>query len=282
MTKKFKSKSFRVATEGATTDGRNIERSWIEQMAKNFDPKKYGARIWLEHLRGIHPESSFRAYGDVVAVESRKVEDNKLALFASIEPTDDLIAMNKARQKIYTSIEIDTNFAKTGEAYLIGLGVTDSPASLGTEVLSFAAKQPDASPFASRKQSKENLFSVAVETDLEFEEVDDSDGDREAFKTGILDKVKQMFGRKSRSDDARTGELTEAIELVVEEFSKQAKTTDASLAKLQKQYSDLEAQHKTTADDLKALRDTLDKTDANKHSKRPPATGGDGAEKTDC
>ena len=44
-----KSKFFRVATEGATTDGRKIERSWIDQMGKNFDRTKYGARVWLEH-----------------------------------------------------------------------------------------------------------------------------------------------------------------------------------------------------------------------------------------
>ncbi|HEJ9876616.1 TPA: GPO family capsid scaffolding protein, partial [Pseudomonas aeruginosa] len=31
--KKFRSKWFRIAVEGATTDGRNIERDWIEQMA---------------------------------------------------------------------------------------------------------------------------------------------------------------------------------------------------------------------------------------------------------
>ncbi|QNK67748.1 GPO family capsid scaffolding protein [Variovorax sp. PAMC26660] len=75
-----KSKKFRVATEGATTDGRRIERSWIEQMAKNFDPNKYGARVWLEHYRGTVPESSFRAYGDVLSVESRPVEDGTLLL----------------------------------------------------------------------------------------------------------------------------------------------------------------------------------------------------------
>ena len=86
-----KTKFFRVATEGATTDGRRIERNWIEQMAKNFDPKKYGARVWLEHFRGIFPDGPFRAYGDVTAVEARPVEDGKLALFAQIEPSPDLV-----------------------------------------------------------------------------------------------------------------------------------------------------------------------------------------------
>ena len=30
--KKFRSKWTRIAVEGATTDGRNIERTWIEDM----------------------------------------------------------------------------------------------------------------------------------------------------------------------------------------------------------------------------------------------------------
>lgn len=47
---KFKPKFFRVATEGTATDGRTITREWIQQMAASYDPKKFGARIWLEHL----------------------------------------------------------------------------------------------------------------------------------------------------------------------------------------------------------------------------------------
>ena len=54
MSTTTKSKFFRVAVEGATTDGRIIERAWLEQMAKNFDPAKYGARIWMEHMRGMY------------------------------------------------------------------------------------------------------------------------------------------------------------------------------------------------------------------------------------
>ncbi|MEN1564821.1 GPO family capsid scaffolding protein, partial [Pseudomonas aeruginosa] len=49
--KKFRSKWFRIAVEGATTDGRNIERDWIEQMAAQYDPNTYGARINCEHIK---------------------------------------------------------------------------------------------------------------------------------------------------------------------------------------------------------------------------------------
>ncbi len=48
---KFRSNWFRVAVEGATSDKRKIERTWLEQAAKNFSQNTYGARVWLEHFR---------------------------------------------------------------------------------------------------------------------------------------------------------------------------------------------------------------------------------------
>ena len=130
-----KSKFFRVATEGGTTDGRVIERSWLEQIAANYDQDKYGARVWLEHIRGLRPDSDFKAYGDVVAVKTEENSEGKLVLYAQIEPTESLVKLNRDKQKIYSSIEVEPNFSDTGEAYLMGLAVTDSPASLGTCLL---------------------------------------------------------------------------------------------------------------------------------------------------
>ncbi|ALK34391.1 GPO family capsid scaffolding protein [Burkholderia plantarii] len=69
-----KTKFFCIATEGATTDGRKIDRQMLEQMASSYDPKKYGARINMEHIRGIYPDSAFRAYGDVIALKTDKHE----------------------------------------------------------------------------------------------------------------------------------------------------------------------------------------------------------------
>ncbi|MDT1832606.1 GPO family capsid scaffolding protein, partial [Acinetobacter baumannii] len=36
-----KSKFFRVAVAGSTTDGRVIEATWIQQMAKNYSQNTY-------------------------------------------------------------------------------------------------------------------------------------------------------------------------------------------------------------------------------------------------
>jgi hypothetical protein len=102
--KKFKAKQFRVAVEGATTDGRNIERAWIEQMARNYKPATYGARVNIEHLRSLAPDSTWRSYGDVLALEAKQITEGdlkgKLALYATIEPLPDLVEMTtKLKQR---------------------------------------------------------------------------------------------------------------------------------------------------------------------------------------
>lgn len=270
-----KSKFFRVAVEGATTDGRNIERSWIEQMARNYDPKKYGARIWLEHMRGFHPDSTFRAYGDVSAVKSEEVEidgKRRLALFAQIEPLPDLVKMTtKDKQKIYSSIEINPKFADTGECYLIGLGVTDSPASLGTEILSFAAQHPDSNPFNSRKKDPGNLFSEAIEVTLEFE-ADDDAGNSSMLK-GLRDAVAKFTGRNKRTD-SDVAELTGHMQALAEGAAQLADAfADESKAhaKTKKELGELRSEFNA----IKVKVDAIDTTDAGKFQQRPPATGAD-------
>lgn len=43
--KKQLSKFFRVAVEGATTDGRQIERQWLVDAAETYSQNTYGARV---------------------------------------------------------------------------------------------------------------------------------------------------------------------------------------------------------------------------------------------
>ncbi len=159
-------------------------------MAETFDPRVYGCRINPEHLRGILPDGIFKRYGDVAELKAEKIDDDsalkgKWALFAKITPTDDLIAMNKAAQKVYTSMEIQPNFANTGKCYLVGLAVTDDPASLGTEygILPHGKTQP----LNRFKLSPENLISVATPVELEFEDLP------ETVFTALTEKVKSIL-----------------------------------------------------------------------------------------
>ncbi len=138
-------KFFQVATEGATIDGRQIKREWIEQAAAHYDPKVYAARINIEHITSYLPDSVFRQYGDVLALRAEAVAagplQGRMALFAQIDPRPELINItNKLNQKLYSSIEVYENFAGTGHAYVTAIAVTDTPASLGTQRLKFNAQ----------------------------------------------------------------------------------------------------------------------------------------------
>lgn len=295
-----KTKFIRVMTEGATSDGRTIERSWIEQMARTYNPARYGARIWLEHLRGTYPDSTFRAYGDVIALKAEAVEEGKLALFAQLDPTPDLVAMNKARQKIYTSAEVDPNFARSGEAYLVGLAVTDTPASLGTEMLQFAAQAKD-NPLSARKQSPDNIFTAATPITLDFEDTDmttankpadasKADGENKTLLTQILSLLKPA----EKKDDTPTVQPSEDFAAALTEVAKHQADTAKALAEFTAaaktqadtqtaKVEELSAGFKKLGEDFAALTAKLDAT-PERHSNRPPATGGDGKEKVlaDC
>ena len=54
-----KAKRFRIGVEGATTDGREIQREWLVQMAASYNPTVYTALINLEHIKSYLPESTF-------------------------------------------------------------------------------------------------------------------------------------------------------------------------------------------------------------------------------
>lgn len=275
MAKKV-SKFFRIGVEGDTCDGRVISAQDIQEMAETFDPRVYGCRINLEHLRGILPDGIFKRYGDVVELKAEKIDDDlalkgKWALFAKITPTDDLIAMNKAAQKVYTSMEIQPNFANTGKCYLVGLAVTDDPASLGTEYLEFC-RTAKHNPLNRFKLSPENLISVATPVELEFEDLP------ETVFTALTEKVKSIFGRKQASDDARLNDVHEAVTAVAEHVQEKLSATEQRLAEMETAFSALKQDVTDRADETSQaftrLKNSLDHTESLTQQRRSKATGG--------
>ena len=288
-----KTRWFTVATEGQTTDGRSISRIWLEQIAETYNRETYGARIWMEHIRGVVPEGPFKAYGDVLAVRTQENGAGKLELQAQLDPTPELVAMTKARQKIYTSIEIQEDFAKTGKCGLVGLAVTDSPASLGTTILEFAAQNPTANPLAHRKQSPTNLFSSALETALNFD-ADPKAPDEAAsafqaigaFFRALLPGNSQQAPEQAPQQPAPAS-FTPGDVAALQAFCALEKAISNSTGGLAQSVSQLAAdlqefkKSAATAQDLADLRAELDKTPGN-FNQRPQASGGSGRVKTDC
>lgn len=283
MKKKFKSKFFCVAVEGATTDGRQIERSWIEDMAATYNPTVYSARIWIEHMRSMLPDSPFRAYGDVTALKAEEITvagEKKLALFAQIEPTNDLVnIVNKLKQKLFTSIEVSPKFADSGKAYLMGLAVTDSPASIGTSMLAFAAQNPEANPLADRKLAKDNLFSAAAETTVELEEQMEVPSPGAA----LLSRIKKLLGTEPEPkpdprDDAQFGAMGEIVTELAQSHADHAE----QFAALQAQHASAAAGIARLTEEFNALRTELSRQPDPSQPQRPPVAGGNAAVLTDC
>ena len=277
-----KSKRFRIGVEGATTDGRTIERSWLEEMAASYDPAVYTALINMEHIKGFTPDSMFRRFGKVDSLETEVLTApealaGKMALYAWITPTDDLVNYTENLQKLFTSMEVNTKFSDTGKAYLVGLAVTDDPASLGTEMLQFSANA-SANPLARRKQDKENLFSAAEETIIEFEDVTE--------KPSLFSRVKEMLSRKQTSDDARFSDVHSAVEAVAEEhhtLSGRVDDHENQMATYAADLKALEEKFTATQEELSELQEKLSREDG-RQERRPFSTGGgnNSGELTNC
>ncbi|QYX51497.1 GPO family capsid scaffolding protein [Pseudomonas sp. S07E 245] len=268
--KKLRSDWFRIFVEGATTDGRTVERSWIEDMAASYDPKTYGARLNCEHIRGLGPDTLFGSFGDVLALKAEEVEisgEKKLALYAQIQPTDSLIELNKKGQKIYTSAEVRPNFAESGKAYLIGLAITDSPASLGTEALKFSTQ----SGLASRKQHQDDLFTAAEEASMKFEEVVDTP----SMFASLRERVGELLGKskeKEGKDAANFAALGELIDQLATHGAEQAEAFTAERTARE----ELQAKHDKLSNDFNELVKRLGNTEDHTQQQRPPVAGGDG------
>jgi hypothetical protein len=265
-----KAKRFRIGVEGATTDGREIQRDWLVQMAASYNPALYTAQINLEHIKSYLPDSTFNRYGTVSALVAEEIKDGpmagKMALYADVAPTDALIALVKKGQKLFTSMEVSPQFADSGKAYLVGLAATDDPASLGTEMLTFSATATH-NPLANRKQNPENLFSAAAETVIELDVTQDD-------KPSLFSRVTALFAKKEQTDDARFSDVHKAVELVATEQQSFSERTDKSLTEQETRLSSLETSLQKQQADFAALELQLSTEDSRKDY-RQRAPGGD-------
>ncbi|WP_336981571.1 GPO family capsid scaffolding protein [Altererythrobacter fulvus] len=280
-----KTKFFRVAVEGDTVDGRKIDRAHIEQMAATYDRATYTARINCEHLRGYSPQPPFNAYGSVDALKTEEVtlklggkDQTRLALLASFDVNDQARALTEADQKVFSSIEIAPNFANSGKAYLYGLALTDTPASLGTEVLKFSTRE-DA--------RKDNLIAISDAFSVEFEDEAEADTEVrgafaamrkffEGFTAPQVEKPAQQLppapigqGGGSPSDLAAfAAAMTEGMDKLATAFTASQAKTETRMAKL--------------AEDFATLQGEIEKAKPQTYRARPVASGGGDRERAVC
>ncbi len=162
------------------------------QSAKNYDRDKYTAVIWPDHVRGYN-------LGVVDSVTAQKNKDGGVDLYAVLEPNEFYRSNISYGQRMFASVELMPDFAKSGEWYLSGLAATDSPASLGAQEIKFS-KLPD----------DKNLYSSFIEA-----EVDTSEDQATAFFKRLL----HAFSKQNPTEDYdMTKEEADALKASVEEL----------------------------------------------------------------
>ena len=163
--------------------------------------------------------------------------------------------------------------------------MTDSPASLGTEMLAFAAGA-SANPLAARKTDKAALFSEAVPLELEFEDA------APAGESGALAAVVAMFsktlekitGTQPPADPKPVQHSAGVVDANVQAALTQATTVMKAFAEQQAKdataLSDLTAKFNKLQEDFTETVKKLNNTPGG--ASRPEATGGSGAVMADC
>lgn len=275
----MKTKPFLLATAGSTVDGRTIDDKLLTEMASSYDPKTYGARLNIEHVRGISGDKPFRSYGDVLELSTAEVDVNfngktekRLGLYGVFDVTDDAKALNDAGQKVYSSIEIEDNFGGKGFAYLMGCALTDSPASIATQRLQFNRSLP-----GTINLSRDEAAA------LEFTE-DKGDDNGGTFLTGlkgILDGFASKFATPKPEEKpgviiepkAEAGFDFSMLQPLFEDFAKSVATEIGAMR------TELRTEVDGLALQFKKLSDEKEGTPAHQYNRRPLSDGKSGAYK---
>lgn len=235
-------KRFRVAREGQTVDGRSLSQQQIIDMSETYDPVEYSARINCEHMSGYWRDiDAATALGDVIKLDHgmetfkpNGVDVQLMCLYATLSVLPVLVDANKEGKKIFTSIEFYPKFADTDRAYLVGLAVTDTPASRGVEPLKFNrnadALRTDINDQELILMNKDTPATVVNTdpatpvanntTEQPITDTQTQDLNTKPEADGFLQKLSTMFASK------KSGMSVEEQELVLQSFTKMNEKTD--------------------------------------------------------
>ncbi|MDR0996324.1 MAG: GPO family capsid scaffolding protein [Zoogloeaceae bacterium] len=259
------SKPFAVATEGQTIDGRAISRQQIEDMAKHYDPAVYTAVVNLEHLLSYSPDNVFAAYGKVVSLATRETEilgEKKLQLMAVADVSDAAAQMQKKGQKAFASIEMVGNFTGKGIAYMTGLALTDTPASLGTESMKFSA-------FSHGEVS-------ASPAEIEFSIMPVDEAEKKSLGGILLEKLSALLPLP----EAKPETLSVGLQADVAAPAEMLSLLREGFAQIEKEMAAMGCRVKLSEENYARILEAL-KTEDFSHA-RPTATGGNATQQTDC
>ncbi|GLS26166.1 GPO family capsid scaffolding protein [Marinibactrum halimedae] len=273
MARELKTGWVKIATSGATVDGRVIEKEWLEAMANNYDREVHTAKIWLDHYRFLDNG------GKVLALKTEAATNDHLKgemhLLAILAPNDFLIELNRQGQYVNCSIEVNKNFMDGKfDYYLGGLGATDDQASAGTTELKFS--------------SNPALAGVEVYQGEVFNTVD-------SIKKHFLSNFNFLKTKPKESEDdmkpeelsALTAGLSATLSpLLDEQFSKindtlaelKPNTDESADDNTDDQYTQLKADHEELKTNFNALQEKITALEKTREPQTLVPEGGEGEE----
>ncbi|NAW58487.1 MULTISPECIES: GPO family capsid scaffolding protein [unclassified Vibrio] len=225
-----------IGTAGDTVDGRVIDEKWLKQLVKNYDVNKYTAVINLNHWN----PKFYGTFGKVLALKLGKNDEGKVNVSANIEPNQKLIAMGK-EEVLFTSMEIDPDFQKSGEAYLVGLAVTPKPASVGTEQIAFSSDDSSA-------------FKTTDFIQFDFSELQ-APGKTEDSK--FMARLRNLFQQYTPEESEEETPMSGVDKKQVEELTAQVSSLTQQMSQMFGQSDASKAQDQTLTGDASKLMETL-------------------------
>jgi len=235
----------KVGTAGPTADGRTIQEQWIDESVDIYSLDEYPALIWPYHQRWFD-------MGKVLDIRADTDSKGRRVMYARLEFDERLREMSR-RGTFYSSMEFsDKNFAETGKRALVGLGVTNEPASLGVDQLQFS--------------KRENGLLLSDWQAIESFDVQETSEEENAFRL-FAGWARKTFGHNTQQDDddMKEEDLTRLETAISNGFSKLGDSFDKYFSKQDKDdanNSDAEppaAAKDTTVDDrFAALEKTVE------------------------
>jgi hypothetical protein len=264
-----------ICSAGMTVDGREVTEETLLEIVETYNPKKYGARINLDHegewsgwaaknLYNVDLNGNGGMLGDVEQVWTAKNEDGVLCLHAILSPNASFVALNKADQAVYYSAEIDFKFQGSDKAYLTGLAATDYPACCYTTRANFSKNErikdapenykctldfsdielainaPTESP-KNKPFSFKNIFNIGEQEDEDMKQEDLA----KAFKQSLGEPLEKFTNALAANTAA------------VQKLSSN-ETTDDEQPPVKDENQDLTAQVKSLGEDLSSLKSKIE------------------------
>ncbi|MGV8004485.1 GPO family capsid scaffolding protein [Photorhabdus temperata subsp. temperata] len=263
-----------VCTEGMTLNGFAVTREQIQQMADNYNPRLYAARLNLEHVKSLYPDSLFRHYALIQSANAYDVKDGplqgKLALEVTVELDEEkdaaVFKLNQTGQKIFSSIEFYSHFPQTQSAYLTGIALTDTPAAVGTELIKLSVQE------RGLPNSDDRYLSASLETAVELiEGVEQSNAADKSIGEKFVLSVKKALGLHRDHNNAELNTLREMVQLTAEKCG-EALNQVQKLSQLEVLCTSQSEKITALENELSTLKNQLSQQD-NSSTHRPLANG---------